>query len=249
MMRSILAALLLFCAQALGAQPVTIAVAANMKDAFAEINTAFRATSKADLRVVFGSSGNFSAQIMNGAPYSLFIAADEYFPLKLYKNGKTVDEGSVYAIGKLALIAKKGSSGPNINTKTDIAGAITKANKVAIAKPELSPYGKATVEYLKSEGLWNLAKDKLIYGDNISVATMYVVTGGADLGFTALSLAASPELTKSTSYVVVDDRQYQAIKQRMVLIKGAPPEAADLYRFMQSSQAKTILRQYGYVTP
>lgn len=248
-MRSILAALLLFCAQALGAQPVSIAVAANMKDAFAEINTAFRATSKADFRVVFGSSGNFSAQIMNGAPYSLFIAADEFFPLELYKNGKTVDEGSVYAIGKLALIAKKGFSGPNINTKTDIAGAITKANKVAIAKPELSPYGKATVEYLKSEGLWNLAKDKLIYGDNISVATMYVVTGGADLGFTALSLAASPELTKSASYVVVDDRQYQAIKQRMVLLKGAPPEAADLYRFMQSPQAKTILRQYGYMTP
>ena len=249
MMRSILAALLLFCAQAHAAQPVSIAVAANMKDAFAEINTAFRATSKADFRVVFGSSGNFSAQIMNGAPYSLFIAADEFFPLELYKNGKTVDEGSVYAIGKLALIAKKGSSGPNINTKTDIAGAITKANKVAIAKPELSPYGKATVEYLKSEGLWNLAKDKLIYGDNISVATMYVVTGGADLGFTALSLAASPELTKSASYVVVDDRQYQAIKQRMVLLKGAPPEAADLYRFMQSPQAKTILRQYGYMTP
>jgi molybdate transport system substrate-binding protein len=249
MMRSILAALLLFCTQAHGAQSVTIAVAANMKDAFAEINTAFRETSKADVRVVFGSSGNFSAQIMNGAPYSLFIAADEYFPLELYKNGKTVNEGSVYAIGKLALITKKGFSGPNIKTKTDIAGAIAKANKVAIAKPELSPYGKATVEYLKSEGLWNLAKDKLIYGDNISVATMYVVTGGADLGFSALSLAASPELIKNTSYVLVDDRQYQAIKQRMVLIKGAPPEAVDLYRFMQSPKAKTILGQYGYLTP
>ena len=248
-MRSILAALLLFCGQSLGAQPVIIAVAANMKDAFAEINTAFHITNKSEFRVVFGSSGNFTAQIMNGAPYNLFIAADEYFPLELYKNGKTVDEGSVYAIGKLALIAKKGLNPPIANNKTDIAKAISRANKLAIAKPELSPYGKAAVEYLKSEGLWELAKNKLIYGDNIGVATMYVATGAADLGFTALSLAVSPEVMKHANYVLVDDRQYQPIQQRMVLIKGAPPEALNLYRFMQSPQAKSILRQYGYITP
>lgn len=248
-MRSTIAVLLLFCAQSLGAQPITIAVTANMKDAFAEINTAFRATSKAELRVVFGSSGNFTAQIMNGAPYSLLIAADEYFPLELYKNGKTVDEGLIYAIGKLALIAKKSSNSPIANNKTDIAKAISRANKLAIAKPELSPYGKAAIEYLKSEGLWELAKDKLIYGDNIGIATMYVATGAADLGFTALSLAVSPEVMKHASYVLVDDRQYQPIQQRMLLMKGAPPEALNLYRFMQSPQAKSILRQYGYITP
>ena len=78
---------------------------------------------------------------------------------------------------------------------------------------------------------------------------MYVVTGAADLGLTALSLAASPEVMKHANYVLVDDRQYQAIQQRMVLIKGAPPEALNLYRFMQSPQAKSILRQYGYITP
>jgi molybdate transport system substrate-binding protein len=248
-MRSTIAVLLLFCAQSLGAQPATIAVAANMKDAFAEINTAFHATSKSEFRVVFGSSGNFTAQIMNGAPYNLLIAADEYFPLELYKRGKTVDEGLIYAIGKLALIAKKNSNPPIPNNKTDIAKAISRANKLAIAKPELSPYGKAAIEYLQSEGLWELAKDKLIYGDNIGVATMYVATGAADLGFSALSLATSPEVTKSASYVLVDDRQYQPIKQRMVLMKGAPPEALNLYRFMQSPQAKSILRQYGYITP
>jgi molybdate transport system substrate-binding protein len=248
-MRSIFVVLLLFCAQSIGAQPVIIAVAANMKDAFAEINTAFRATNKAEVRVVFGSSGNFTAQIMNGAPYNLLIAADEYFPLELHKNGKTVDEGLTYATGKLALIAIKSSNPPIPNNKTDIAKAISRANKIAIAKPELSPYGKAAIEYLKSEGFWELAKDKLIYGDNIGVATIYVVTGAADLGFTALSLAASPEVMKHASYVLVDDRQYQPIKQRMVLMKGAPPEALNLYRFMQSPQAKGILRQYGYITP
>ena len=237
------------CAPSLWAQPVTIAVAANMKHAFMEINTAFRATGKSELRVVFGSSGNFTAQIMNGAPYGLFIAADEHFPLELYKSGKAVDEGAIYAIGKLAIIAKKSMNLSSAASRADIAAAITKANKVAIAKPELAPYGKAAVQYLKSEGLWDLAKDKLIYGDNIGVATMYVASGAADIGFTALSLAISPELMKTTSYSTLNHSFYEPIKQRMILMKNAPVEAVDLYRFMQSAQAKSILHKYGYTTP
>ena len=247
--RFIIAVLLIACAPSLWAQPVTIAVAANMKDAFAEINSAFRATGKPELRVVFGSSGNFTAQIMNGAPYSLFIAADEHFPLELYKNGKAIDEGAIYAIGKLAIIAKKPLNLSFAASKADIASAITKANKVAIAKPELAPYGKAAMQYLKSEGLWDLAKDKLIYADNIGVATMYVASGAADIGFTALSLAMSPEVMKSTSYSTLNHSLYEPIKQRMVLMKNAPTEAVELYRFMQSPQAKSILNKYGYITP
>jgi len=240
---------LLFCANFAIAQTTTVAVAANMKDAFTEIASAFKAGGKPELRVVYGSSGNFTAQIMNGAPFNLFIAADEHFPLELYKNGKTVDEGSIYAIGKLAIISKTSSGIPVLNSKADIARAIASANKVAIAKPELAPYGRAALEYLKAEGLWDLVKDKLVYGDNIGVATTYVVTGAADIGFTALSLAKSPEVSKETSFAVLDGKLYEPIKQRMVLIKGVPAEAVDLYQFMQSAQAKTILRKYGYTTP
>ena len=231
------------------AQVTTIAVAANMKDAFAEIAAEFKSTGKPEVRVVYGSSGNFAAQIMNGAPFSLFIAADEQFPLELFKNGKTVDDGSVYAIGKLVIITKTSSGIHLLDSKSDIAKAISKANKVAIAKPELAPYGRAAVQYLKAEGLWDLAKDKLVYADNIGAATTYVASGAADLGFTAFSLAKSPELLKQTSYVAVDTKMYGPIKQRMVLIKGAPQEAQDLYRFMQGPKAKAILQKYGYSTP
>ncbi|QWE13159.1 molybdate ABC transporter substrate-binding protein [Polynucleobacter sp. AP-Titi-500A-B4] len=231
------------------AQGATVAVAANMKDAFGEIASAFKATGKAEMRVVYGSSGNFTAQIMNGAPFNLFIAADERFPLELYKNGKTMNEGSVYAIGKLALIAKTSSGIELHDSKTEISNAIMKANKIAIAKPELAPYGKAAMEYLKAEGLWDLAKDKLVYGDNIGLATTYVVTGAADIGFTALSLAKSPEVTKTTRFVLLSSKLYEPIQQRMVLIKGAPQEAQDLYLFMQGQQAKSILQKYGYTTP
>jgi molybdate transport system substrate-binding protein len=231
------------------AQSTAIAIAANMKDAFAEIATAFKSNSKQDLRVVYGSSGNFTAQIMNGAPFNLFIAADERFPMELYKNGKTVDEGVVYAIGKLALIAKNNSEIVLVDNKAELAKAIAKANKVAIAKPELAPYGKAAVEFLKTEGLWDIAKDKLVYGDNIGVATTYVVTGAAEIGFTALSLAKSPEVIKETNFILLNPKLYEPIRQRMVLIKGAPQEAKDLYRFIQGAQAKAILVKYGYATP
>lgn len=231
------------------AQVATIAVAANLKDAFAEIAAEFKSTGKPEMRVVYGSSGNFAAQIMNGAPFSLFIAADEQFPLELFKNGKTVDDGSVYAIGKLVIITKTSSGIHLRDGRADIARAISKANKVAIAKPELAPYGRAAVQYLKAEGLWDLAKDKLVYADNIGAATTYVASGAADLGFTAYSLAKSPELLKQTSYVAVDTKMYEPIKQRMVLIKGAPQEAQDLYHFMQGPKAKAILQKYGYSTP
>jgi molybdate transport system substrate-binding protein len=231
------------------AQAPSVAVAANMKDAFLEIATEFKSSNKSEMKVVYGSSGNFAAQITNGAPFNLFIAADEYFPLELYKSGKTMSEGSVYAIGKLAIIAKNSSSINLSGDKTELTKAIIKANKIAIAKPEMAPYGKAAVEYLKAEGLWDLAKNKLVYADNIGIATTYVMSGGADIGFTALSLAKATEVGKELSFVQVNPRMYEPIKQRMVLIKGAPPEALDLYRFMQGPQAKTILHKYGYTTP
>lgn len=220
-----------------------------MKDAFSQINAAFKATGNPDIRVVYGSSGNLTAQIMNGAPFNLFISADERFPIELYQQGKAIDDGIVYASGKLAIISKT-SAGMNLtDEKGELVRVIKKANKIAIAKPELAPYGKAAIEYLKAQGLWDIAKDKLIYGDNIGIATMYVVTGAADLGFTALSLAKSADVAKETNFILVNSKLYEPIKQRMILIKGAPREVVALYQFMQSSQAKLILQQYGYSTP
>jgi len=233
----------------ISAQTASVAVAANMKDAFTAINSAFIASGKPEMRIVYGSSGNFASQIMNGAPFNLFISADESYPLELYKNGKTVDAGKVYAIGKLVMLTKNSSGIKLYTDKTELARVIAKANKIAIAKPELAPYGRAAVEYLKAVGLWDVAKDKLVYADNIGMATMFVSTGAADLGFTALSLAKSPELVKDTSYLLLDESLYEPIKQRMVLIKGAPPEVSDLYQFMQSTKARQILLQSGYSLP
>jgi molybdate transport system substrate-binding protein len=248
-LRQFILSFLFLLSQSVFAQQATVAVAANMKDAFAEINTAFKVAGNPDIRIVYGSSGNFTAQIMNGAPFHLLISADEHFPIELYKKGKAIDQGVAYATGKLVIISKNSAGISLTDSKNELIKAISKANKIALAKPELAPYGKAAIEYLKAEGLWDIAKDKLVYGDNIGVATMYVVTGAADLGFTALSLAKSAEVAKETNFILVNSKLYEPIAQRMVLIKGAPREAIALYQFMQSPQAKLILQKYGYSTP
>ena len=228
------------------AQSATVAVAANMKDAFTEIQAAFDSDNKSDLKVIYGSSGNFARQIMNGAPFDLLISADEQFPLMLFKNGKTLDAGTVYAIGKIVLIAKKSSGIALTSNPSDLKNTLSKVNKIAIAKPEIAPYGDAALEYMKAEGIWELAKDKLVYADNISMATMFVSSGAADIGFSALSLAKSPVIAKEMNFLVLNQSLYQPIQQRMVLMKKAPASAMSLYRFMQSEQAKAILLKYGY---
>ena len=243
--------LIIFCSFFTGlahAQATFVVVAANMKDAFIEIQNQFQKENKGELKVIYGSSGNFASQIMNGAPFHLFISADEQYPLELFKKGKTVNDGTVYAIGKLALIANKGKGLALDDSKEKIADAIKRANKIALAKPELAPYGRASVEYLKASNLWELANSKIVYADNIAMAAMFVTTGSADIGFTALSIAKSPSVTRQISSVELTDG-YQAIKQRMVLIKNPTSDAIRLYEFMQSPKAKEILRSFGYQTP
>jgi molybdate transport system substrate-binding protein len=247
--KSILSLVFVTLCAAAQAQVSTIAVAANMKDAFLAIEKEFKADNKADFRVVYGSSGNITAQILNGAPFSLFISADESYPLELFKRKMTRDEGRVYAIGKIALLSKKSKGIALGSSKAELMKAIKQANKIAIAKPELAPYGKAAMDYLKAEGLWDLAKDKLVYGDNISMATMYVASGSADIGFTALSLALAPGVAKETDYLVLNPALYEPIQQRMVLMKNASQDAIALYQFMQSPKAEAILRTFGYQIP
>jgi molybdate transport system substrate-binding protein len=249
LIKSILSLLFVtFCTVA-HAQVTTIAVAANMKDAFIAIQNEFKVDNKTDFRVVYGSSGNITAQILNGAPFSLFISADESYPLELAKRKMTTDEGKVYAIGKIALLSKKSNGIVLGSSKADLIKAIKQAKKIAIAKPKLAPYGKAAVDYLKAEGLWDLAKDKLVFGDNISITTMYVASGAADIGFTALSLALAPGIAKETQYLVLNPVLYEPIQQRMVLMKNPTPDAVALYQFMQSPKAQAVLRKFGYQIP
>ena len=231
------------------ASPPTVVVAANMKPAMEEIYQQYKSATGQKFRIIYGASGNLTRQIQQGAPFNLFVSADENFPLALSKDGFTVDEGKVYAIGRLAMIANKGKGIKLSLKEDDLQKIITSANKVALAKPDIAPYGKAAVEFLTKMGLINLAKEKFAYGENISSATNFVVVGAAPIGFTAYSLAISKEVARDADHLLIPENLHEPIRQRMVLIKNPPQSVVDFYNYLQSPHAKAIIKAHGYAVP
>jgi molybdate transport system substrate-binding protein len=233
------------------AQSVTIAVASNLKPAFEEIFKGFQQgyPQGKNMRVVYGSSGNLASQMKHGAPYELFISADEAYPLRLVEAGLTRDRGVVYAAGHLALITNS-STGLSLSSDAEsIRSLLRDAKKIAIANPELAPYGRASVQYLQAIGLWSEVQSRVIFAENISIAAVYVSTGAAKVGITALSLAKSSELSNDIQYIALPDNLYAPIRQRMVLKRDPAPSAIALYDYLQGPVAKQILRNHGYSIP
>lgn len=201
------------------------------------------------MRIVYGSSGNLASQMRHGAPYDLFISADESYPLRLIEAGLTRDRGVIYAVGHLALITNA-ATGLNLNPDLEnIKVLLRGAKKIAIANPDLAPYGKASVQYLQGIKIWSELQERLIFAENISITTVYVSTGAAKVGITALSLAKSPELSAKIRYIPLPDDLYAPIQQRMVLKRDPAPSAVALYDYLQSSVAKQILVNNGYSIP
>ena len=233
------------------AQSVTVAVASNLKPAFEEIFKGFQQSypQSKHIRVVYGSSGNLASQMKHGAPYELFISADETYPLRLVEAGLTRDRGVVYALGHLALIANSASGLRLSSDSGSIQSLLRGAKKIAIANPDLAPYGRASVQYLQAIGLWDELQSRVIFAENISIATVYVSTGAAKVGITALSLAKSSELSQHIQYVALPDILYAPIKQAMVLKRDPAPTAIALYDYLQGSIAKQVLRNHGYSIP
>ena len=233
------------------AQSVTVAVASNLKPAFEEIFKGFQQSNpqSKNVRIVYGSSGNLASQMKNGAPYELFISADETYPLRLVEVGLTRDHGVVYALGHLALITND-TKGLRLSSDAEsIQSLLRGAKKIAIANPDLAPYGRASVQYLQSIGLWNELQSRVIFAENISIAAVYVSTGAAKVGITALSLAKSSELSQQIQYIALPDHLYAPIKQRMVLKRDPAPIAVALYDYLQNPVSKQILRNHGYSVP
>jgi len=233
------------------AQTVTVAVASNLKPAFEEIYQSYKQSNPQSqaIRIVYGSSGNLASQMKQGAPYDLFISADESYPLRLAEDGSTRDQGVVYASGHLALITNA-DAGLTLNSDPETIRALLKgAQKIAIANPELAPYGRASVQYLKAMKLWDDVQGKVIFAENISIAAVYVSTGAVKVGITALSLAKSSDLSARIQYIALPDDLYAPIKQRMVLKKGASPMAVALYVYLQGASSRQILVKNGYSVP
>jgi molybdate transport system substrate-binding protein len=227
------------------AQSVKIAAAANLRFVLEEIkNSYIKINPKTDIVVNYGSTGALYQQIVNGADFNVFMAADDVVPEKLKSQGLVSGEVKTYAFGKLVLWSNTidVSKGVDVLTSPSV-------KRIAIAKPDLAPYGDRAIEYLKSAGLFEKVKDKIVYADNISQTAQFAQTGNAEVGFLAYSLILTPEMKGSD--FVIDPKSYKPIAQAMAVVKGwkANPEAARFMKYVLSVECKPIFEKYGYIIP
>lgn len=235
----------LLAAGASEAGEVKVAVAANFTEPAREIAARFRARTGHDAVLAFGSSGQFYAQIANGAPFEVFLSADAERPQKAEAEGLAV-AGSrfTYAVGRLVLYSKT----PGL---VDARGAVLRSGrfqKLALADPKIAPYGVAALETLKMLGLSEALAPKLVQGNSITQAYQFVDTGAAELGFVALSQVVA---LKGGSRWLVPAADHTPIVQQAVLLKtGAGDPAARAYvAFLKGPEAQAIIRRWGYGTP
>lgn len=246
MRRIFLLALLLLPTVSAAADEVTVAVAANFTGTAEEIAEAFREETGHDAVLSFGSTGRLYAQIIHGAPFEVFLAADEARPTRAIEEGYAV-EGSafVYALGALVLY----STHPEL---VDPEGAVLfhpeRFGKLAIANPRTAPYGAAAVEAMTALKVYDQLSDRLVEGENITQAFQFVATGNAALGFVALSQVI--DRPGGSRYEVPID-SYRPIAQGAVLLnKGANnPTAEAFMNFLKGDVARRIVENHGYRLP
>jgi molybdate transport system substrate-binding protein len=226
-----------------------IAAASDLKFALEDIAARFRADAKREVRLSFGSSGNYFRQIGQGAPFQLFLSADEDFVFKLHAAGRTADRGVLYATGRIVLFAPQGSP-----LAVDVRMAGLKAaldgniiRRFAIANPEHAPYGRAAEQALRKLGLWDALQGRLVLGENVSQAAQFATGGSAQGGIFAYSLALVPGVAQQGRYVLLPEDLHAPLRQRMVLVKGAGETARAFYAYVQQPAARKILAQYGFI--
>jgi len=229
---------------------VSIAAASDLVFCLEDLNRQFtNSHPEVTLKTSTGSSGNFFAQIKNGAPFDLFLSADMSYPRELIKAG-AAEEASLfqYAIGRLALWT--------VNTNLALTSGLLAlrdpaVKRVAIANPEHAPYGRAARDALRHAGLWEAIQPRLVLGDNISQTAQFVQTGNADAGIVALSLVLSPRLANVGRWVEVPPNTYPPLEQGAVLTRrGKDNSAARTYlKFLQSGRAREIFDRYGFRLP
>jgi molybdate transport system substrate-binding protein len=243
----IVALAVLFVANLCAAQEITIAAAADLQFAMQDITARFEKQSGTTVKVSYGSSGNFFQQLQNGAPFDVFFSANLDYAKNLESAGLT-EPGSYYqyAKGRIVLWVPRDSK---LEVKSGLKVLLDPSiNKIAIANPEHAPYGKAAVAALQRENLYDKVKSKLVIGENISQTATYVVSGAADAGIVALSLALSPNMKDQGRYFEIPASEYPPIEQACVILKSSKNKAAaaQFLSFVKGAAAAEILRSYGF---
>ena len=243
---------LLFCLAGnaqLSAQVLRIAVAANAQQLIKRLQKDFERKTGIKSEAIVGASGKLTTQIMNGAPYDVFLSADTEFPQKLYAKQFGLQPPKIYALGSLIICGKT-----NLDLKNwpkILSG--NKARRIAIANPKTAPYGKAAEEALKYYQLKDKISSKLVYAESISQVNTYIQTGAVELGFTTESFLYEHNDKSKLKWARVDAGSYGEIEQGAILLayakKGKLKEATQFFDYLSSSAAQQIIRKSGYHLP
>ncbi len=227
------------------ADEVSVAVAANFTAPMQKIAAEFEKDSGHKAVLSFGATGKFYAQINNGAPFGILLAADDTTPAKLAQEGKGVAASRfTYAIGQLVLWSKQAGY-------VDDKGAVLKMGDyrhIAIANPKLAPYGLAAMETLKNLGLTDQVTPKIVQGENIGQTYQFAASGNAQLGFVALSQVMEDGKLREGSAWMVPSAMHEPIRQDAIVLSSAKDNAAAtaLMQYLQGDKARAIIRSYGY---
>jgi molybdate transport system substrate-binding protein len=232
-------------------QAPLVAAASDLRFALESVAERFTRDSGARVELVFGSSGTLTRQIVDGAPFELFLSADEAFVEKLAGAGLTRDAGALYGVGRIVIFAPHRSP---LKVDERLEGLRTllargSLTRFAIANPKHAPYGRAAEAALRASGLWESLEPSLVLGENIAQAAQFATTGNAVGGVLAYSLALAPPLSGQGTYALIPDSLHPPLRQRMVLLKRASETAQRFYRYLQQPAAQEILRKFGFVVP
>jgi len=228
---------------------VTVAVASNFAKTAAEVSAAFTEITAVPVRISPGSTGKLYAQIINGAPFDLFLSADTERPLLLEKSGYTVNGSrQTYAIGSLVLWSRderlRGRDCHEVLERGDYRW-------LALANPKTAPYGAAAREFLEEAGLWESASQRAVFGENIAQTLQFVASGNATLGFVSLSQTKDPDLPAVTCTWTVPSTSDASLHQQLVLLQRARSNAGarQFLEFLSTPAAKEIIVRHGYAVP
>jgi molybdate transport system substrate-binding protein len=229
----------------LAAEPARVAVASNFTHAMQDIKKQFEQQSEHEVELIFGSTGKIYAQIINGAPFDAFFAADAIRPQRLEQEGR-IKPGSrfSYAFGHIVLWS------PDSTLRLDKGKVLENGQfrHLAIANPRLAPYGTAAKQVLQGKGVWQKLQSRIVRGENIGQTFQFVISGNAELGFIALSQLKSQANPNRGSHWLVPADLYAPIEQQAVQLTDKTAVSAFM-DFVKSDAAKKIIHGYGYSTP
>lgn len=240
--------LLLNSVPPLAADNPHIVAASNMTQALTEIADEFKREKGITVKLSFGSSGNYARQIIQGAPFKLFLAADKKYIGLLTENSIAIDAYAPIARGRIGFFIPHDSRLEDYQQIDGVVKSLFRGQyrRIAIANPEHAPFGLAAKQALQSAGVWAIEKDKLLIGESAAQAMQFTLSGGVDLGIVPASYAYSPEIAVHGTFHLIPENWHQPIEQYIALLKGADKITKQFYTYLQSKTAQKIIEKYGY---